>query len=238
MDGNRRWAAAHGLPVFGGHKKVLTERIEPLIEHAGELGIKYITFWAWSSENWNRPEIEVKGIMRLFRLALERYARKMIAKGARLRVIGDMEKFPKDIQKGLREMMEISKDNTAITVTFALNYGGRDELLRSFNKIAKELSVFSDQLSEINKNLIEENLDTVGMPDPDLIIRPGGTKRLSGFMLWQSEYAELYFTDVLMPDFDNDQFDLALADYATRERRFGGGDGISYQHSVVGDRSR
>ncbi len=231
MDGNRRWAKAKGKNAFAGHKFVLENRVEELIEVAGELGIEYITFWAWSSENWKRGEEEVGGIMKLFRLALKRYAMKMIKKGARLKVIGDMEKFPRDIRKGIKEIVEKSKGNDKITVTFALNYGGRDEILRAIKRLLEESNKQPSQRAgrqatsdkSVEQEVLERYLDTNGMPDPDLIIRPGGTKRLSGFMLWQSEYSELYFTDVLMPDFGKEEFAKALGEYGTRERRFGGG---------------
>jgi undecaprenyl diphosphate synthase len=208
MDGNRRWAKARHLPIVAGHQRVVEGRVEELIDHAGHLGIPYLTFWAFSTENWERPENEVKGIMGLFRLALEKYAERMIKKGARLRVIGDMNKFDQDIREGMEKFIKVSANNTKINVTFALNYGGRDEIRRAI-------------LAADKKEDFEKYLDTVGMPDPDLIIRTGGEQRLSGFMLWQSEYSELYFTQTLMPDFDTKAFDEALAEYGRRERRRG-----------------
>jgi len=149
-------------------------------------------------------------------MALANYAEKMIKKGARLRVIGDMSKFDKDIREGLEKFIKMSEDNSKITVTFALNYGGRDEICRAVKKMVDERS----QILDINKDL-SQYLDTAGMPDPDLIIRTGGEQRLSGFMLWQAEYAELYFTKVLMPDFDSKELDKALEDYVGRQRRRG-----------------
>ena len=217
MDGNRRWAKKRMLPVVAGHKKVVDQRVEELIEAAGELGISYITFWAWSSENWKRGESEVGGIMNLFRWALKNKAKKMIERGARLRVIGDWQAFDDDIRKGIEEMLEASKENTKITVTFALNYGGRDEIVRAISK----LQATSDK-KQVSVEDFSQYLDTAGMPDPDLIIRPGGEQRLSGFMLWQSEYAEFLFPETLMPDFDKEEFKKALSEYAKRQRRFGG----------------
>jgi len=221
MDGNRRWAKQKGLPVVMGHKKVVEDRIEELIDHAGHLGITHITFWAFSTENWERPDDEVSGVMNLFRLALTKYAQKMIDKGARLRVIGDLSRFAPDIRAGMEQFMEKSKNNSAITVTFALNYGGRDEIIRAFNKMLEvnnKTQMTNDKLTE---SYFESFLDTAGMPDPDLIIRTGGEQRLSGFMLWQSEYAEFYFTETLMPDFDIKAFDDAVEEYGNRERRKG-----------------
>lgn len=224
LDGNRRWAKKQGLPALAGHKRVVEKVIEPLIERAGTLGIPYITFWAWSTENWNRGKMEVAGIMRLFRMAQKVYSQRLIAKGARLKVIGDIGAFPKDIQEGMREDMERSKHNTKITVTFALNYGGRDEIVRALNAL-RESRIKNHESWEnlITEAEFERYLDTAGMPDPDLMIRPGGERRLSGLLPWQSVYAELYFTDVLMPDFTVAEFDKALLDYQRRERRFGGG---------------
>ena len=208
MDGNRRWAKARHLPAVAGHRAAVEGRLEELIDHAGHLGIPYITFWAFSTENWERPKDEVKGIMGIFRMALAKYAEKMIKKGARLKVIGDMSKFDKDIREGLEKFIKMSESNNKITVTFALNYGGRDEIRRAVKGAE-------------NKEEFEKYLDTAGMPDPDLIIRTGGEQRLSGFMLWQAEYSELYFTKVLMPDFDAEEMDKALEEYGERERRRG-----------------
>ena len=181
--------------------------------------------------------------MKLFRWALEKRAKKMIERGARLRIIGDLSKFPEDIRGGIEKMVEESKKNTKINVTYALNYGGRDEMVRAIRKgVVKEILRLSDLSHQIkhakddkadleslsalsNSNLIkmvEHNLDTAGIPDPELIIRTGGTKRLSGFMLWQCEYSELYFTETLMPDFGKEAFEEAIEEYGARERRFGG----------------
>lgn len=218
MDGNRRWAKNKGLPGFTGHKKVVEETIEQIIQRAGEMGVEYLTLWAWSSENWRRPGAEVKAIMKLFRWALMHQAERMIKKGARLKVIGDIEAFDPDIQEGIRKMIEKSANNDKITVTFALNYGGRDEVVRAFKKLVDA----GTESSEITKELISENLDTAGIPDPDLIIRTGGEQRLSGFMIWQAEYSEYYFTDRLMPDFTPSDFEAAISEFQRRERRFGG----------------
>lgn len=216
MDGNRRWARQRGLPVVMGHKKVVEQNIEEIIERAGELGVKYLTLWAFSTENWQREQSEVEGIMRLFRWAFDHKAQRLADKGARLRVVGDIDRFDEDIRKKINYWIEKTKHNAAITVIFALNYGGRDELLRAVRKIQH-----SDTSQIVTEEIFATYLDTAGIPDPDLIIRPGGEKRLSGFMLWQSEYAELYFTDVLMPDFGAKELDLAVEEYAKRERRRG-----------------
>ena len=209
MDGNRRWAKKRGLTAIAGHARAVDKVTEKLIERAGELGVEYLTLWAFSTENWDRDKQEVAGIMKLFRKALSSKIEKFVEKGAKLQMIGDMSRFDEDIQEGMKKAAEVSKNNTKITVTFALNYGGRDEILRAVEK------------SRENGESLENNLDTVGMPDPDLIIRTGGEKRLSGFLTWQSVYAELYFTDLLFPDFSPAEFDKALEEYERRQRRFG-----------------
>jgi undecaprenyl diphosphate synthase len=222
MDGNRRWAKEKGLPVVAGHTQVVQKRIEELIERAAELKIPYLTLWAFSTENFGRKE-ELGMYMRLFRWALKRKSNLLIEKGARVQMIGDLSRFPEDIQNDFSGLMERSKENKRITVTFALNYGGRDELLRAFGKLVKELSINKFQLTNNDQYSIEEYLDTLGMPDPDLIIRTSGEQRLSGFMPWQAVYAELYFTKTLMPDFGAEEFDKAVEDYSKRKRRFGKG---------------
>lgn len=216
MDGNRRWAKQRGLPVVMGHKKVVEDKVEELIDHAGHLGIPYITFWAFSTENWGRADDEVASYMNLFRWAFAHKAKQLVKKGARLRVIGDMSRFDEDIRKGVEYWTKESENNTLINVTFALNYGGRDEIVRAINKFP--ISNFQFPITE---EMLEEYLDTHGMPDPDLIIRTGGEQRLSGFMLWQCEYSEFIFSETLMPDFGTKELDQALEEYATRERRKG-----------------
>ena len=223
LDGNRRWARKKKLPIIAGHRKVANERIEELIERAAELKIPYITFWAFSTENWGRAEREIKAIMRLFRWALEKKANVLTERGARLNMIGDMSKFPKDIQNGFAKMMRRSEENELITVTFALNYGGRDEIVRAINRWLDESRSTNHEARKIDEESFSELIDTGDMPDPDLIIRSGGEQRLSGFMAWQSVYSELYFTEVLMPDFGKEEFDQALEEYGKRQRRFGKG---------------
>lgn len=206
MDGNRRWAKKQGLSAVGGHNFVVDKVIEPIIEHCGDLGIKYLTLWAFSTENWKRDPVELSGIMELFKRGVMGKLGDLIKKGARLRFIGDLTKFSKDLQVGMSRAVEESKDNTGINVTLALNYGGRDEIKRAVEKGGVEF---------------EKYLDTAGMQDPDLIIRTGGEQRMSGFMMWQSAYSEFYFNETLMPDFTVDKFDEAIEEYQKRQRRFG-----------------
>jgi undecaprenyl diphosphate synthase len=209
MDGNRRWARAHGLPALSGHQKVADEVLEPLVEHAAKRGVKYITFWAFSTENWQRDKKEVEGIMRIFRHVIHKRWKRLHEKGVRIRVIGDISRFAPDIRRSLEKVVEQTKDNKKITAIFALNYGGRDEIRRAVEKARKNHVDFTT------------HLDTVGIPDPDLIIRTGGEQRLSGFLLWQSEYSELYFPRFYMPEFTPERLDEAIEEYSTRQRRFG-----------------
>ncbi len=217
MDGNRRWARQHGWNPIEGHKYVTDKVIQPLVEHCGQLGIKYLTLWAFSTENWERDKLELEALMKLFRYGLSSKADELIAMGAQIRVLGDLDRFPKDIAETSRQMMEKSKHNDKIVLTFALNYGGRDEIIRAVNRFIEQ----NPGAKNIDEKAFSQFLDTDGMPDPDLIIRPGGQQRLSGFLPWQSVYAELYFSDVLMPDFTAAELDRALEDYQSRQRRFG-----------------
>lgn len=220
MDGNRRWAKKNGLSVVAGHDYVAEKLIEPLVDRCIEHGISYITFWAFSTENWQRRKTEVKGMMRIFRKGLRRDAKRLFEKGVRIRILGDIGRFPEDIAKQARDWVEKSKKNTTITASFALNYGGRDEILRA---ISKMITDHRSQITDLqpDEDLFGNYLDTAGMPDPDLIIRTGGEQRLSGFMSWQSAYSELYFTETFMPDFNVGELDKALISYTQRVRRFG-----------------
>jgi len=212
MDGNRRWAREHHLPELMGHRRVSDEILEPLIEHGAKIGIQYMTFWAWSTENWNRKPEEVKGIMDIFRHVIRNNWKRLAEKGVRITIIGDVSKFPKDIVESLKSVVEETKNNTRITTVFALNYGGRDEIIRAIKKIS---------LDALTPTTFSLNLDTKDIPDPELIIRTGGEQRLSGFLLWQSQYSELYFPSFYMPDFTPDKLDEAIEEFEKRKRRFG-----------------
>jgi len=242
MDGNRRWAKEHKLGVIDGHKYVANHVLEPLVEHASHIGIKFITFWAFSTENWRRDPQEVKGILSIFRRAIVDFGEKMHKKGIRIRMIGDLTKFPNDIQKEVNRLVDLTKKNTRITVIFALNYGGRDEIMRAMNKaisyellaslkLRRSASAIRQKKDQGDKDFAESweltaesyahFLDTSGIPDPDLIIRTSGEQRLSGFLMWQSEYSELYFPDWYMPEFTPERLDEAVAEFNKRKRRFG-----------------
>ncbi len=243
MDGNRRWAKKRGLPIIVGHHKGV-ERIEPLVEQAAKFDIKYITFWAFSSENWKRGEREVGFLMRVFREFIKSsVVKRMMEKDVRVKVIGDIDQFPKDIVDGVRKIVEKSKENKTITATFALNYGGRQEILRAINVILNEVKNPSTHLrtrirersfdsalrraqgfaqdDTVDEKVFSSYLYTHDLPDPDLVVRTGGEARLSGFMPWQTVYSELYFTSTLWPDFSKKEFGEALVEYDKRERRFG-----------------
>jgi len=218
MDGNRRWARKHGLRILAGHERVAFGAIEPLIVRCIELGIPYLTLWVFSTENWKRDKREVGGIMGIFRKSLKKDVERFHKMGVRLRVLGDLSRFSKDIREGFLNWIEKSKNNKKITLTLAINYGGREEILRAVARIAKSEKRKAKRLTEEE---FAQYLDIVGMPDPDLMIRTGGEKRLSGFMLWQSEYSELYFTKTLMPDFGPKELEKAIKEYSQRQRRFG-----------------
>lgn len=221
MDGNRRWAKKRGMVAVAGHAFAVDNVVEKLIERAGELGVEYLTLWAFSTENWGREKDEVEGVMNLFRKALMTKVQKFIERGARLQMIGDMSRFAPDIQEGMKKAMKASEKNNKITVTFALNYGGRDEIVRAIGRILND-PARSDLVGlRLQDQTLEKYLDTAGVPDPDLIIRTGGEQRTSGFLMWQSAYSELYFTETLFPDFGPEQFDGAIEEYQRRQRRFG-----------------
>jgi undecaprenyl diphosphate synthase len=226
MDGNRRWAKRRGLPVMEGHRRAADEVIEPLIKRCIEGGIPYLTLWAFSTENWRRSPAEVKGLIDIFRKGIKRDLKRFDEMGVRLNFIGEIGRFPKDIVNGVLKLMESSKKNKVLTLTIAINYGGRDEILRGIRRILmtenrRQKTDDRKQKTAITEEEFEKYLDTAGMPDPDLLIRTGGEARLSGFMSWQIAYCELYFTDVLFPDFSEEEFDKAIKWYGERERKFG-----------------
>ncbi len=215
MDGNRRWANKRHLPLFAGHERG-ARVIEPLVDHAIKIGISYLTFWAFSTENWKRSEEEVQTLMDVFRKALhDPMMKRLDSSGARIKVIGDMTPFPSDIIERVDKLIEKTKENTKLTVNFALNYGGRQEILQAVNRLLKE------NKGEVTEEMFAEKLYTAGQPDPDLIIRTGGEQRLSGYLPWQGVYSELAFVDTYWPDFSPEVFDTVLSDFASRQRRFG-----------------
>lgn len=217
MDGNRRWAKEKGLPTLTGHAKGY-RRIGPLVTHAQKLGIKHITFWAFSTENWKRDAEEVAYLMNLFRKTFtDGMLKKIIKNGGKIIVLGEIDPFPKDIQENIKKVIEDSKNNKEITVNIGLNYGGRAEILHVVQQLLKDKS----GQSEITEEEFTHYLYTSNQPDPDLIIRTGGELRLSGFLAWQGVYSELSFPKKYWPEFGPDDFDDALAEYTRRKRNFG-----------------
>jgi undecaprenyl diphosphate synthase len=216
IDGNRRWAKKKGVPTFSGHRKG-AERIEEIVKYAQRLGIKIITIYAFSTENWKRAEEETSYLMELF----ETYARNKMEEasdlGIQIRILGDFRGLPVTLQETLTKLITLTRSNEKMIVNLALNYGGRDELLRTFRK----LLLANVTANEITEELINTNLDTADLPDPDLIIRTSGEQRLSNFLPWQAVYAELYFPKVNWPDFDKKQLDIALEEFQRRQRRMG-----------------
>jgi undecaprenyl diphosphate synthase len=220
MDGNRRWARERGLSPLKGHLEG-EKRIEPIVDRAIELGISYLTFWAFSTENWKRTKREVDFLLNLYRRNLAKTVDNFHRKNVRMNVIGNLEMFPRDIQEKTKEWTGRTKDDSRITVNIALSYGGRDELLRAVGKLVAEIPNPKSQIPKLDERIFSQYLDTVGQPDPDLLIRTGGEFRLSGFMSWQIAYTELYFTEKYWPDFRVAEFDKAIAEYQRRQRRFG-----------------
>jgi len=217
MDGNGRWAQLRGLPRVEGHRKG-AERTKELIKAAQEVGVDVLTLYAFSLENWQRPDSEVTTLMELLHLYLTKELKDLIMEGIRFRVIGDREKLPAVIQGIITDIEERTSANKGLTLVTALSYGGRDEILRA----VKKAIAGGVKPEEINEERFETLLDTAGLPAVDLIIRTSGEKRLSNFLLWQGAYAELYFTETLWPDFTREEFLCAIQDYQRRERRFGG----------------
>lgn len=220
MDGNRRWAKAQGKPAGFGHKAG-AKTIENIVRYANKIGIKYITVYAFSTENWKRSEEEVKGLMLLLQNYLSDYSKRADTENIKINVLGDITKFPEGMQKSINECIERTKNNTGVTFSIALNYGGRLEIVEAVKKISKDIKDGTINQEEITEELISNYLYTRGMPDPDLIIRTSGEIRLSGFLAWQSTYSELYFIEKNWPDFTEKDLDEAIKEYNKRTRKFG-----------------
>jgi len=216
MDGNGRWAARNNLSRIEGHKKG-ADNARQVIENLIEYNIPYVTLYVFSTENWNRPKEEVEGLFALMEANLEIGISIAVEKGARIHHVGKTQNLPAHIQNKIKEAVRITENNTNITVVLAFNYGGRDELLEATKKIVAS----GIKPGDITENTINSNLYTTGIPDPDLVIRTAGEMRLSNFLLWQSAYAEIYFTPVLWPDFDKKELDKAIKAFSLRKRRFG-----------------
>lgn len=221
MDGNGRWAQKRGLPRTMGHSAG-SETFQTDAEYLSDLGVEYFTVYAFSTENWKRPQEEVQEILRLLEKYLHKAIREMREKNIRLQFFGDLSPFSPELRELIDETNAISKTTTGMLVSVCLNYGGRAELVRATRLLAQQCMDGKLAPEEIDEARLSDNLYSAGVPDPDLMIRPGGEVRLSNFLLWQNAYTEFYFSDVLWPDFDCRQMDAAIAAYQQRKRRYGG----------------
>ena len=220
MDGNRRWARAQGKPASFGHK-VGAKTLEKIVRYANKIGLKYITVYAFSTENWKRAEEEVNALMMLLQSYLDDYSKRADSENIKVKVLGDITALSQGMQKSIVKCMERTKNNTGVTFNIALNYGGRDEIVKAVQNIAKQIKNNQLEVEDINEKIIKDNLYTVGQPDPDLVIRTSGEKRLSNFLPWQVVYAEFLFVDKNWPDFTEQDLDNAIIEYQKRTRKFG-----------------
>ena len=221
LDGNGRWAKKKGMPRTYGHVKGC-ENLEKICSVAKELGVKYLTVYAFSTENWKRSKEEVDALMKLFRNYMKKCIKISRDNKMQVRVIGDPTGFDPDLQEKIKELEEYSSQYDELYFQIALNYGSRDEIKRAVQKMAEDVKAEKLNPEEISEQTISDYLDTKGLPDPDLLIRTSGEERLSNFLMWQLAYTEFYFTDVAWPDFNKAEFEKAIAKYNQRDRRFGG----------------
>ncbi|ONI47077.1 di-trans,poly-cis-decaprenylcistransferase [Candidatus Epulonipiscioides saccharophilum] len=218
MDGNGRWAKARNLPRSAGHKKG-SQTLREIVEYCAEIGIQYVTAYTFSTENWSRPKEEIDGIMSLLEDYLDDAIKKSKKRNIKVIVIGKKDGLSNSIVNKIQKLESKTKDNSGLCVIFAINYGGRDEIIRATNKILAQIQ--SGISYEITSEIFSDFLDTKGIPDPDFLIRTSGELRISNFLLWQLAYTEFYFTDKHWPDFSKTDLDLALLEYIQRKRRFG-----------------
>jgi undecaprenyl diphosphate synthase len=221
LDGNGRWAKKRGLPRSLGHKEGCVT-VEKTVEIAARMGIRYLTVYGFSTENWKRSADEVGALMQLFRYYMVRLLKIAKENDVRVKMIGDKTRFDGDIIAGIDRLVEETKDNRGLTFVIAVNYGGRDEIVRALRRVAADCRDGKIDPADIDDGMFEGYLDTAGMPDPDLLIRTSGELRLSNYLLWQLAYTEIYVTDCLWPDFDEAELKKAVEAYEKRERRFGG----------------
>ena len=217
MDGNGRWATQRNLPRLAGHRAG-TENLRRVIRAAGDLGVKYLTFFAFSTENWSRPEDEVKGLIHLLSEFIDRETMELHKEGTRILHIGHLTELGPMLEEKVRKAIDLTKDNQRITVILAFNYGGRDEIVTAIRKMLAD----GVKPEQVNQDFVSSQMFTAGIPDPDLVIRTSGEKRTSNFLVWQSVYSEWAFPDVLWPDFNEDNLYEVIAEYGKRDRRFGG----------------
>jgi undecaprenyl diphosphate synthase len=214
MDGNGRWAKEHGFSREEGHRRGAAT-IENIVESAKDIGVRYLTLYAFSEENWHRPKEEVASLMQLLKIYLSVQRQHMIEEGIRFMVIGDIDQLSPDLQQEISKTVTATKELTGMTLIVALSYGSRQEICRAVN------SLIAEGVKEVNPAQLTEALDTTGLPDPDLLIRTSGESRISNFLLWQMAYTEFYFTEILWPDFNKESLREAIREYQRRERRFG-----------------
>ena len=220
MDGNRRWAKAKGKPASFGHKEG-AKTLEKIVRYANKIGLGYITVYAFSTENWKRTEDEVKALMLLLQNYLDDYSKRADTENIRVKILGDISALSEGMQKSIINCMERTKDNTGVTFNIALNYGGRNEILKAVKEIAKKVKDGEIDVDDIEEETISEHLYTKNEPDPDLVIRTSGELRLSNFLTWQSVYSELLFVQKNWPDFEEEDLDKAIVEYQKRTRKFG-----------------
>ena len=221
LDGNGRWAKAKGMPRNYGHTAG-AKNVETVCQAAHDLGVKYVTMYAFSTENWNRPEGEVEALMKLLESYLKNCIKTADKNNMRVRVIGDTTRLSDRFQERIRELEAASAKNDGLNLQIAINYGSRDEMTRAMRRMSEDVAAGKRKSEEITESVFEEYLDTAGIPDPDLLIRTSGELRLSNFLLWQLAYSEFYFTDVPWPDFHKEELERAIEAYNKRDRRFGG----------------
>ncbi|MBQ3573199.1 MAG: isoprenyl transferase [Clostridia bacterium] len=221
MDGNGRWAKKRGLPRSAGHKQG-AKTLEMIADYCGSIGVEVLTAYAFSTENWSRPKEEVNALMDLLYDYLSQAEQRFGEKDCRLVISGDISKFSDKIKDVMAHAMDVTKNGKKITINLALNYGGRDEIVRAVRHIGEDIKSGNLSCDDIDEELFGKYLDTNGMPEVDLIIRPSGELRLSNFLLWQAAYAEFWFSDICWPDFTPADMDAAIIDYQKRNRRFGG----------------
>ena len=221
MDGNGRWAKRRGLPRTAGHAQG-ARVVEQILEDADHMGIRYLTVYAFSTENWSRPDSEVKALMNLLRTYMKTSLAKCAKNNVRIRVIGDKSRLDKDLQASIANLEKETASNTGIGFQIAINYGSRDEMVRAVQAAAQKVKDGEIRPEDITENFISDSLDTCGIPDPDLLIRTGGEQRISNFLLWQTAYSELYFCDAAWPDFNKNELEQAVDAFNNRERRYGG----------------
>ena len=221
LDGNGRWAKEHGMPRTAGHKEGAKTMLR-ILEDADDLGIKYLTVYAFSTENWKRPKAEVAALMQILRKELTDAVPRSMKNNVRCRVIGDRSGLSSDLQKAIGHLEEETAGNTGLQFTIAINYGSRDEILRAVKRLATDCVSGALETDALSEEVLSSYLDTADLPDPDLLIRTMGDQRISNYLLWQLAYTELYFTDVAWPEFDRAELEKALRAFGARDRRFGG----------------